>query len=746
MTVWRSMLRRGTTTVGDGTEQVLSPREGATAVIAPQERTDEPLLRLHDVVKHFPVRSGARFGRQAREVVRAVDHVNLSLHRGDTLGLVGETGCGKSTLGRLAIRLLDLTSGSVTFDGADLSRMRDHRLLPYRQQMQMIFQDPYSSLNGRRRVGSIIGDPFAIHGVESRSARRQSVQELMELVGLNPEHYNRFPSEFSGGQRQRIGVARALALHPKLIVCDEPVSALDVSIQAQIVNLLASLQQEFGLTYLFISHDLSVVRHLCDRIAVMYLGEIVEIGPVGEVGVNPRHPYTAALLSAVPVPDPDAAARAAPVVLRGDLPSPIDPPSGCRFHPRCPRAQDRCRVEAPVLDIRLSSAPGHMAACHFPLANGESLDGAERPSSERPDRETAMLVEALRKSAEAVARDAESGPDPGLGLENAEPLVESVVPQPGEPVRVSVGKVAMRSPWSLAFARLRRDRASLVAAGVIVAIALFAILAPVIAHLTGHGVLEQFPTIGLTPDGLPKPPSGTFLLGTDDLGRDLLVRLAYGAQISLLVGVLATALTVAVGAIVGLVSGYFVGVVDTIFARVMDVMLAIPFLLFAISLASVVSVTPLHFGPVTLGPGISIVVIVIGIFSWATVARIVRGQVIAIRNREFVEAARALGARSWRIIVVDVLPNVMPTIIVYTTLLIPVSIVSEAALSYLGVGVQPPTADWGAMIAEAQNVYQQAWWFLTFPSVALILTTLAFNILGDGIRDAMDPRGTDLRG
>jgi oligopeptide/dipeptide ABC transporter ATP-binding protein len=741
--------------VGDGPDQVLDQREGSAAVIAPRERVDEPLLRLHDVVKHFPVRSGNRLGRQGREVVRAVDGVNLDLHRGETLGLVGETGCGKSTLGRVALRLLDLTSGSVTFDGSELSRLSDRRMLPYRQQMQMIFQDPYGSLNGRRRVGSIIGDPFAIHGVESRAARRQSVQELMELVGLNPEHYNRFPAEFSGGQRQRIGVARALALHPKLIVCDEPVSALDVSIQAQIVNLLAGLQQEFGLTYLFISHDLSVVRHLCDRIAVMYLGEIIEIGSVGDVDVNPRHPYTAALLSAVPVPDPDVAARSAPVVLQGDLPSPIDPPTGCRFHPRCPRAQDRCRVEAPTLEIRLGSSPGHLAACHFPLADGERLGGVEESAS---DRETAVLVEALRESAQEVVTETVTAPDPAAEVlassagsvllpgQPGPPAVETV-PLPGEPEPTSVPRqVVLRSPWSLAFQRLRRDRASIVAAVLILAIALFAILAPLIASLTGHGVNEQFPTTGLTPDGLPKPPSGLFLLGTDDLGRDLLVRLAYGAQISLLVGVLATALTVIVGAVVGLVAGYFSGLVDTVAARVMDVMLAIPFLLFAISLASVVAVTPLHFGPVTLGPGISIVVIVIGIFSWATVARIVRGQVIAIRGREYVEAARALGARSWRIIVFDVLPNVLPTIIVYTTLLIPVSIVSEAALSYLGVGVQAPTADWGAMISEAQQYYQQAWWFLTFPSVALILTTLAFNILGDGIRDAIDPRGTDVRG
>jgi oligopeptide/dipeptide ABC transporter ATP-binding protein len=738
--------------VGDGTDQVLSPGAEAGTVTARPERTEQPLLRLHDVVKHFPVRSGSRLGRQGREVVRAVDHVSLDLYRGETLGLVGETGCGKSTLGRVALRLLELTSGSVNFEGTDLSGLPERRLLPYRQQMQMIFQDPYGSLNGRRRVGSIIADPFAIHGGESRTSRRRAVQELMELVGLNPEHYNRFPAEFSGGQRQRIGVARALALHPKLIVCDEPVSALDVSIQAQIVNLLAGLQRDFGLTYLFISHDLSVVRHLCDRIAVMYLGEIVEIGAVGEVDVNPRHPYTAALLSAVPIPDPDLAARTLPVVLRGDLPSPINPPTGCRFHPRCPRAQDLCRMEAPRLDIRLGSGPGHLAACHFPLASGERLADAELLPS---DRTAAILVEALRKSAQAITEDLEAGPEltPEI-LPDAAPADQAAavaapgsagalaVPRPRKAPEEPKRKVELRSPWVLAFQRLRRDRASLVAAGVLLAIVIFAILAPLIAHLTGHGVNQQYPTIGLTPDGLPKAPSGRFLLGTDDLGRDLLVRIAYGAQISLLVGVLATALTVALGAVVGLISGYFTGVVDTVFARIMDVMLAIPFLLFAISLASVVSVSPLHIGPVTLGPGISIVVIVIAIFSWATVARIVRGQVIAIRSREYVEAARALGARPWRIIAFDVLPNVAPTIIVYTTLLIPVSIVSEAALSYLGVGVQPPTADWGAMIAEAQPIYQQAWWFLTLPSVALIVTTLAFNILGDGIRDAIDPRGS----
>jgi peptide/nickel transport system permease protein len=280
---------------------------------------------------------------------------------------------------------------------------------------------------------------------------------------------------------------------------------------------------------------------------------------------------------------------------------------------------------------------------------------------------------------------------------------------------------------------------------VIVLIVCAAIFAPLIAAGTGHGVNTQYSTAGLTATGLPRPPSAVFPLGTDDLGRTLLVRVAYGARVSLMVGVLATLLTVTIGAALGLVAGYFGRAVDTLIARAVDVMLSIPFLLFAIALASVVSVTPLHLGPLTLGQGVPIVVLVIGIFSWATVARVVRGQVIAIRNREYIEAARAMGASSWRIIVVDVLPNVLPTIIVYATLLIPVSIVAEAALSYLGVGVPPPTADWGAMIAEAQSYYQQAWWFLAFPSIALLLTTLAFNVVGDGVRDAIDPRATGFR-
>jgi oligopeptide/dipeptide ABC transporter ATP-binding protein len=334
--------------------------------------SDEPLLRLVDVRKEFPVHPSSLW-RAEHPVLKAVDGVSLSVRPGETLGLVGETGCGKSTLARCITRLHDPTSGEVWFDGQELSSMTRHQLRPIRRDMQMIFQDPYSSLNPRRRVGSIIADPLAIHKMATRRNRKQRVQELMELVGLNPEHYNRFPAEFSGGQRQRIGVARALALRPKLIVCDEPVSALDVSIQAQVINLLSDLQQEFGLTYVFISHDLSVVRHVSDRIAVMYLGRIVEIADADRIFDHTRHPYTKALLSVIPVPDPDASAQREQIVLAGEVPSPVDPPSGCHFHPRCPKAQSECAATDPPLAVVAGDPSTHGTACLFPVVDGESL-------------------------------------------------------------------------------------------------------------------------------------------------------------------------------------------------------------------------------------------------------------------------------------------------------------------------------------------------------------------------------------
>jgi len=340
-----------------------------------------PLVEVQSLKKYFPIKKGVLQREVAR--VHAVDDVTFAVNEGETVGLVGESGCGKSTLGRCIVRLLEPTEGDVVFQGRSIGKLGARALRPLRREMQMVFQDPYASLNPRKRVGTIISDPLRIHGIGDRSERKRTVEELLEKVGLSPEHYNRFPHEFSGGQRQRIGVARALALRPKLIVADEPVSALDVSIQAQMVNLLEELQDEFRLTYVFIAHDLGVVRHVSDRIAVMYLGKLVELSPAEELYTRPIMPYTEALLSAVPIPDPDLSEKRERIVLEGDVPSPIDPPPACRFHPRCRYATEVCQqIEPPLVDY----GNGHLAACHHPLnVDKETLARVQVSKKHTPD-------------------------------------------------------------------------------------------------------------------------------------------------------------------------------------------------------------------------------------------------------------------------------------------------------------------------------------------------------------------------
>ncbi|MGA5324276.1 dipeptide ABC transporter ATP-binding protein [Streptomyces seoulensis] len=368
----------------------------------------EVLLRVEGLTKHFPIKKGI-LQRQVG-AVKAVDGIDFEVRKGETLGVVGESGCGKSTMGRVITRLQDPTGGKITFDGQDITRLGTGRMRPLRRDIQMIFQDPYGSLNPRHTIGSIVSAPFRLQGVEPEGGVKKEVQRLLELVGLSPEHYNRYPHEFSGGQRQRIGIARALALKPKLVVADEPVSALDVSIQAQVVNLMDDLQEELGLTYVIIAHDLSVVRHVSDRIAVMYLGKMVEIADRTSLYEAPMHPYTKALMSAVPVPDPKRrGAKSERILLRGDVPSPISPPSGCRFHTRCWKATEICKTTEPLL---LELRPGQRVACHHPENFADQapqdtvlLTAAKEASELVPD---AVLEESAETSAAVAAEVAET--------------------------------------------------------------------------------------------------------------------------------------------------------------------------------------------------------------------------------------------------------------------------------------------------------------------------------------------------
>ncbi|MFD9484020.1 ABC transporter ATP-binding protein [Streptomyces sp. NPDC059991] len=380
------------------------PTQGTEKAIPEQSASSpEPLLKVEGLVKHFPIKKGL-FGRQSG-AVKAVDGISFDVRAGETLGVVGESGCGKSTMGRLVTRLLEPTGGKVEFEGHDITHMSAGRMRPLRRDMQMIFQDPYGSLNPRHTIGGIVSTPFRLQGVTPEGGVKKEVQRLMELVGLNPEHYNRYPHEFSGGQRQRIGIARALALNPKLVVADEPVSALDVSIQAQVVNLLDDLQSELGLTYVIIAHDLSVIRHVSDRIAVMYLGKIVELADRKSLYSAPMHPYTKALLSAVPVPDPKRkGAKSERILLKGDVPSPISPPSGCRFHTRCWKATEICKTQEPPL---IALKTGHQVACHHPENAPDQAPGE------------AVLPEA-RESVEVVS------------IAKGEPAAEETAPEAAE--------------------------------------------------------------------------------------------------------------------------------------------------------------------------------------------------------------------------------------------------------------------------------------------------------------------------
>ncbi|MHB9858902.1 ABC transporter ATP-binding protein [Streptomyces sp. YIM S03343] len=408
----------------EGAGEAVIPQQSPAAEGRKGPKDAEVLLKVEGLKKHFPIKKGI-LQRQVG-AVKAVDGIDFEVRKGETLGVVGESGCGKSTMGRVITRLQDPTGGTIHFEGRDITHLSTGKMRPLRRDIQMIFQDPYGSLNPRHTIGSIVSAPFRLQGVEPEGGIKKEVQRLLELVGLSPEHYNRYPHEFSGGQRQRIGIARALALKPKLVVADEPVSALDVSIQAQVVNLMDDLQQELGLTYVIIAHDLSVVRHVSDRIAVMYLGKIVELADRTSLYEAPMHPYTKALMSAVPVPDPKRqGGKSERILLRGDVPSPIAPPSGCRFHTRCWKATEICRTTEPQL---IELKPGQRVACHHPenfedLAPRDTvlLTEAKEAAELVHEADTAVAAEAdVAAEAEAEAA-AEAQAEPEAGAAEAEP-------------------------------------------------------------------------------------------------------------------------------------------------------------------------------------------------------------------------------------------------------------------------------------------------------------------------------------
>ncbi|MGW3447169.1 ABC transporter ATP-binding protein [Streptomyces sp. NPDC001076] len=432
------------------TDDAVIPQQASAPEKASGDR--EVLLKVEGLEKHFPIKKGI-LQRQVG-AVKAVDGIDFEVRKGETLGVVGESGCGKSTMGRVITRLQDPTGGKVTFEGQDITHLSTAKMRPLRRDIQMIFQDPYGSLNPRHTIGSIVSAPFRLQGVEPEGGVKKEVQRLLELVGLSPEHYNRYPHEFSGGQRQRIGIARALALKPKLVVADEPVSALDVSIQAQVVNLMDDLQEELGLTYVIIAHDLSVVRHVSDRVAVMYLGKIVELADSTKLYESPMHPYTKALMSAVPVPDPKRRGQKSErILLRGDVPSPIAPPSGCRFHTRCWKATEICRTTEPLL---LELRPGQRVACHHPenFADQAPQDTvlltAAKEASElvgeavlEESAEPAEATEAATTDAAEAEAEAETEVDAATEAEAEvaeEPVAEAEAVE--EPVAEAAGKSA----------------------------------------------------------------------------------------------------------------------------------------------------------------------------------------------------------------------------------------------------------------------------------------------------------------
>ncbi len=663
-------------------------------------RSSSPYVRVRDLKCWFRLPAGIvdRFLRREPGFVRAVDGVSFDIERGSTFALIGESGCGKSTVAKTLVGLNEFTGGTMDIDGR---RREPSDGAVSDPDAQIIFQDPYSSLNPRWTVYDIIAEPLKLAGKLSRAETARRVEELLLLVNLAPSDRVKYPHEFSGGQRQRISIARALAASPQFMICDEPTSALDVSVQAQILNLMTDLQRRLSLTYLFISHNLAVVRQVADTVGVMYLGRIVEKSPADRLFSRPAHPYTRAMLEAVPdingigvVRDP----------IPGETPSAISPPSGCAFNPRCLYRNERCENEIP----ELKAFDDGMVACHaieegrLPVAE---IAAATLPAAE-PDTPAAGAATTATQATEPR----------GTGWHPLSKFVQS----------------------DLMYS-FRSSPAAVVSFLILVACLVFAAGARFIAphdilDLTAFNLLDASLPPAWSQDGV-----ADFPLGTDQQGRDMLSLLIYGTRISLLIGGAAVVMAVVLGVILGLIAGYFGGIVDAILMRIVDIQLSFPAILVAILVNGVVKL--FASGAELERWAAWVLIFSIGITGWMQFARTVRASTMVEAGREYVHAARVMGRSRTAIMFQHILPNVLGPVLVLATIFLGVAILTEASLSFLGVGLPPTQPSLGTLIRIGGNyLFSGEWWVVVFPGITLAVLILAVNVLGDWLRDALNPK------
>jgi oligopeptide/dipeptide ABC transporter ATP-binding protein len=685
------------------------------------------LLRIDGLSVTY--RRRRRMGFGGRQVVRAVRDFSLTVAPDEVVGLVGESGCGKTTVGMATMRLAEWAGGAVTLDSTALGSLSGSELRRVRRQLQMVFQDPRAVLDPRVRIGRAVVEPAVVHHLVGRAERDELAIKLLSAVGLPAEAADRFPDELSGGQLQRVAIARALSCQPKVLICDEILSALDVSLQAQILNLLAEIRRDLGLAMVFISHDLATVRRFCDRTVVMYLGEIVEVAESEVVSGRPLHPYTVGLMSSVLSPTPRGEMTVERLVLAGELPSPANPPAGCTFHTRCPMATELCGSERPRLT---DAGDGHLVRCHYWQDTGTQLQaylpqaraGSDRRATRwthRGDQDVAPagggpgttipVAEGAAGAEEAVGTAAD-----GAAGSVREP--DDAVVAGGSSTAAADRRVFSRRTWA------RMSRSSRVSAAILAVVLIGMVVGSI---WTADPYLQDLQHVSSAPSWLGGAPGHP--LGTDDLGRDILARLLVATRTSIIICAAATVIGAVLGVVLGLLAGYFGGVAETVIMRLVDLQMSLPgIVLILVALAI--------FKPSSLTT-----VIVLALASWMIFARLTRAEVLMLRDGGLLRALRAMGAPTARTLLRHVLPNTFGPSLVVATVTLGSQITALAALSYLGFGVPPPTPTLGGMIADGQTgLTSGIWWTVGWPALVIVVLVLCTNSLGDNVINAFRSR------